>query len=565
MSTTRLPFRLLLAAVVALACLPLLASAARAATTSNAGVPVPVVSVPSLQFVPTGFSTDGAQALAAAEHNPTMLALHKREHPLHIGLGVWRINSEAWRIQFSYRNQIVAEVAVSRSGHVTNVWTGALARASWARGHYAPIFDSPWVIVPFSVLFLMPFFDPRRLRRCLRLDGLVLLSFLISYALFDHGQLEPAVWMVYPPLLYLLGRMLWIGLRGNSSPVLPRWLSLRVLVVGLLTLLAARITLSLVYQGVIDVGYGSVIGAFRAAHGLPLYYLTPGHGDTYGPITYLAYLPFELLFPWHGQWDYLPAAHAASLFFDLVTVGALVQLGRVLRPGRDGLRLGLVLGWAWAANPFTLLGLMEHTNDGLIAMLSVLALLAFNSASGRGALVGLAAAAKFSPAGLLPLFAVGREPTRRGVIRSVIAFLAVVGLSIGLYLPPGGLSEFWNRTLGFQLTRTDVFSPWALHPGLDPLKLAFEVAAVLVAAGVAFVPRGRRSLVQVSALATAVTIAVQLPAVHWFYYYIMWFLPFALVALLGSEAEEAVAPPLTIEDLRARDPEPKLTAATTAA
>jgi hypothetical protein len=31
-----------------------------------------------------------------------------------------------------------------------------------------------------------------------------------------------------------------------------------------------------------------------------------------------------------------------------------------------------------------------------------------------------------------------------------------------------------------------------------------------------------------------VTIAVQLPAMHWFYYYVMWFLPFALVALLAS-------------------------------
>src|ERR1019366_3875963 len=102
----------------------------------------------------------------------------------------------------------------------------------------------------------------------------------------------------------------------------------------------------------------------------------------------------------------------ASVVFDLVTILGLLALGRRLKPGREGRRLGLALGWAWAACPFTLLGLLMHTNDGLIAMLSVLSLLVFSSPSARGAVLGLAAAAKFSPAALLPLFASDRE---RGV------------------------------------------------------------------------------------------------------------------------------------------------------
>jgi len=40
----------------------------------------------------------------------------------------------------------------------------------------------------------------------------------------------------------------------------------------------------------------------------------------------------------------------------------------------------------------------------------------------------------------------------------------------------------------------------------------------------------------VCALAGAVTIAIQLPATHWFYYYIIWFLPFALVGFLVAPA-----------------------------
>jgi len=41
-------------------------------------------------------------------------------------------------------------------------------------------------------------------------------------------------------------------------------------------------------------------------------------------------------------------------------------------------------------------------------------------------------------------------------------------------------------------------------------------------------------MVQVAALAAAVAIAVQLPATHWFYFYIPWFAPLAFVALFGA-------------------------------
>jgi hypothetical protein len=108
--------------------------------------------------------------------------------------------------------------------------------------------------------------------------------------------------------------------------------------------------------------------------------------------------------------------------------------------------------------------------------------------------------------------------------------------AVWLWLPSGGLHYFWQRTIGFQMTRLDVFSPWGLHPSLHPIQTALEVLAVILAAAVAFFPR-ERSLVRVCALAGAVTIAIQLPATHWYYYYIMWFLPFTLVALLARPGE----------------------------
>jgi hypothetical protein len=541
---------LLAAATALLAALPTAALAASGGTVGEpasvaSGVGLPIYQVRSDTLRPSGFSSTAGQAVKATEANSEMLAIHARKHPLQVRPTLWL--GHEWLINFYYHDKLLAEVDVSRAGRVTGVWTGPQAQALYARGDFATPFGVWWVLLPFSVLFLLPFLDVRRPFRMLHLDALALLSFLVSYLLFDHAKLVAGVWMVYPPMLYLLVRMLWIGglrirrFRGSSSSAgggralgLSPLLSVRVLAVGLAALVVARIVLSLVDSTVVDVGYASVIGAHQIAAGAPIYFSSAAHGDTYGPIVYLAYLPFELLFPWHGTWNYLASAHAASLFFDLVTVLGLVLLGRRLRPGREGLRLGLALGWAWSACPFTLLALMMHTNDGLIAMLSVLSLLAFTAPAARGALLGLAAAAKFAPAALIGLYAGGRDRGVKGAIVCVGSFAVVVVTSIGLYLPSGGLATFYNQTIGFQLDRGDIFSPWALHPGLDPLKTAIEVGVVLLCAIVAFVPR-RRSLVQICALAGAITIAVQLPAVHWFYYYIVWFVPFVLVALLAGD------------------------------
>lgn len=538
--------RPLAAGALALALILCLPGAALADTT---GVGLPLTAPASATTPPPGFTSTSNQAMAAAEANRTMLAIHARQHPLSVVVWVWAGTN--WYVDFSYRGHRVAEVVETPAAHVTKVWTGPLAITTYARGDFAPLFGDAWVLVPFSLLFLLPFLDPRRPWRMVHLDALVLESFLASYLLFDHARLVPAVWLAYPPLVYLLGRMLWIGARRSPKAAvaaanrLAPLLSLRVLAGGLLLLVAARVGLSLFEHDVVDVGYASVIGAHRIAGGQSLYYASTAHGDTYGPIAYLAYLPFELLFPWHGAWDYLPSAHAASIVFDLVTIGGLVGLGRRLRGGRAGLRLGLALGWAWAACPFTLLALMMHTNDGLIAMLSVLSLLAFGSPAARGALLGLAAAAKFAPAALLGLYAGQRDRGLKGVLLCLGAFALVVAVAVGLYLPPGGLSEFYHHTLGFQLTRTDVFSPWGLHPGLDVVQTALELAAVALCATVAFIPR-KRSLAQVCALAGALTIAVQLPAEHWFYYFIVWFVPFVLVAVLARDGAEALDAPVPI-------------------
>jgi hypothetical protein len=68
-----------------------------------------------------------------------------------------------------------------------------------------------------------------------------------------------------------------------------------------------------------------------------------------------------------------------------------------------------------------------------------------------------------------------------------------------------------------------------------------EVAAVLLAIGLALVPR-RLDLVGLAAACAAIMLGVELGLEHWFYLYIPWFLPAALLALLGRY-EAAVSPP----------------------
>ena len=53
-----------------------------------------------------------------------------------------------------------------------------------------------------------PFLNFRRPLSLLHLDLLVLLSFSVSLAFFNHAHIDASVPLAYPPLLYLLARML---------------------------------------------------------------------------------------------------------------------------------------------------------------------------------------------------------------------------------------------------------------------------------------------------------------------------------------------------------------------
>jgi hypothetical protein len=386
------------------------------------------------------------------------------------------------------------------------------------------------------VAFFMAFFDPRRPLRLLHLDLLVLLSFSLSHLFFNRGEIHTSVPLVYPVLAYMLVRMLVAGWgRRARAPGVPFTLvPIRFLALVLVFLIGFRVGLNLTDSNVIDVGYSGVIGADRLTHGEDLYGTFPdenGSGDTYGPVAYYSYVPFELVFPWSGAWDDLPAAHAAAIAFDLATMLALFFIGRRLLAGPGGNRLGLVLAYGWAAFPYTTFVLNSNANDSLVALLVTLAFLAISSPRVRGAALALAAAAKFAPLALVPLWASHDRRRARDALAFALAFGAVTVLLWLPVLPDGGVRELWDRTVGFQLGRDSPFSIW----GLEDLGWAQDIVkalAVALAVGVALHPRVKTPLV-VAALGAAALIGLQLALSHWFYLYIVWWLPLVLVALLA--------------------------------
>jgi hypothetical protein len=479
------------------------------------------------------------------------------------------------------------------TGRVEEAWTGPQVAWKMARGGAGSFggktLNRPVVWLGFCALFLVGLVDWRRPLRLRTVDLLALLSFTVSLRFFNDGEIFTSVPLAYPPLVWLLGRMLWIGLRGRpereSKAVWPVWL-----LAGVAVFLAGfRVGLNVEAQRtVIDVGYAGVIGAQRITNGEMPYGHMPdqgslqpcgpadaageireriqtngrcessnARGDTYGPVTYLAYVPGYLAFGWSGKWDTLPAAHATAILFDLLAMLGLALVG--LRLGGPG--LAATLGFAWAAYPFTQYVSSTNSNDAIMPALLVWGFLLASSAWARGASVALAGWAKFGALLCAPLWlsypgpkarvreadlgkgsgGTGRFPQLSGAGRFAIGFGAATLATFAILLlepdPLHAARVFTERTLGFQLDRESPFSLWgwgqyhaAGIPDLHVLQRVLEVAVVGLALAVAFMPR-RKGPLELAALTAAVLIGFELVLTHWFYLYIAWFLPFVAVAL----------------------------------
>jgi hypothetical protein len=250
-------------------------------------------------------------------------------------------------------------------------------------------------------------------------------------------------------------------------------------------------------------------------------------------------------------WDNLPAAHAAAIAFDLLTMLGLFVLGWTIR----GPTVGVVLAYLWATFPFTTYVLSSNSNDALVALLIVASLLALRFVSLRGVMGGLAGLTKFAPFGLAPLLWRGLGPRRPGV-RGSIVFALSFALAVVVPMLPVLLSHdwhyFWSDAISYQASRPAPFSIWGLWGGYrQSLRPEEHVwLGIVVAGGLlsAFFPRGERTLMQVAALGAAIIIGLQMGISYWFYLYLVWFFPLVVIALVLAHpehrAEHSAEPPL---------------------
>jgi Glycosyltransferase family 87 len=494
-----------------------------------------------------------AQRVAAVADRLAQVRRERREHPgatrevFLKGIDLWQVSYFAKTRPGEPRQEIAQVLIDDPTARVVEAWTDYQVPWSMARGYpgaFGRIVNAPWVWIPLVVLFVAPFLRPPW--RMLHLDLLVLSAFSASTAFFNAARIDWSVPLVYPLLGYLLGRMLWIGLRRGEAAREQAQSPLRLLVpvswlaIAVIFLVGFRVALNVTNSNVIDVGYAGVIGADRIVDGDPLYGRFPSDnamGDTYGPVIYLAYVPFEQALKWSGRWDDLPAAHAAAITFDLLALALCFLIGRRMR-GPD---LGVLLAYAWATYPFTLYALMSNSNDGLVAALVLAAVWAAGSAPARGALVALAGLTKFAPLALAPLFALhGRPRSRpRALVAYGLGFAAAGGLAFAPLAADLDLRDFWDHTIAFQAARGSPFSIWGLYdpdvPWLNHAQRAVQIAGGLLALALAFVPR-RRDLLGLAACAAAILIALQIGVTHWFYLYVPWFFGLVMIALLGRFA-----------------------------
>lgn len=458
-----------------------------------------------------------------------------------------------WRVQvWTASGSLVAEVFVAAdSGRVVEKYTGYKAAWGMARGTpgaFGRDATAIWVWLPLLVLFLLPFI-PRGAPGLRHADLVAIAALSVSIACFNRGWIDLSTPLLYPPMLWLLARMLWLGFRGPGSRppdriLIPR----RAMLLGIVFLVGFRVAFVIADGNVIDVGDASVVGAHLLTEGKPTYGHFPDRierGDTYGPVTYEVYAPFSALFGGTTENRNAAPAKAAAIFLDLLALAALVLAAWRVR----GPPLALFAGWFWVTCPFTLYVAMCAANDALPAALLALTLAAATvgrPAAGllRGAASALGALSKMVSVVLLPVFA--RVKGSSGPPAAVAYSVGVLAAAALALLPFGfDVASIWHRTLGYQSGRGAPFSAWGLYSIPDPVRQAWLGFAVVVAVVAGVFPRRgeERTPERLAALAAGVLIAAELAAVYWFYTYIVWFLPAVAIAVLGGWREREISDP----------------------
>ena len=278
----------------------------------------------------------------------------------------YRRSTDQWIVKAwsGKAGQIVFGKVADDTGVVAEAWTGPQVAWSMARGGAGAFggktINKPWLWLAFCAAFLVGLANLRRPSPCATST-----CSHCSRSRSRSGSSTRARSSGAPPSPTRRSSTCSAavsGSRGATGRREPRRRSGRswLLAAAAVFLTGFRVGLNVDAQrSVIDVGFAGVVGAHRIANGempyghMPVQEdLTPcgpadaegeirervqtngrceasnPRGDTYGPVSYLAYLPGYAVFGWTGKWDELWAAHATSLLFDALCLAGLVLVGR---------------------------------------------------------------------------------------------------------------------------------------------------------------------------------------------------------------------------------------------
>lgn len=446
-------------------------------------------------------------------------------------------------VEGSTRKEVARVGIDDKTWQLDDVWTGD--QVGWrmirgVEGAYGKQANYWYVWGSLALIFAAAFWRTDKLFSARNFDIVALLGFLVSHGFFRAGVSYWSVLLWYPPLLYLLIRTLLMGFgigeRVEKTSNFPTSLLFGLGILESIFVLGLNLG-----SRVIDVGYAGIAGADRIINGTFPYGNMPEDiktGDTYGPLNYLLYVPFNWLFGWSGEWDYLPAAHALTAFVFIAGALALLVAGWKYA----GSRGAAVLLFAWAVFPYTLYSTNNNSNDVIVAAVAAIGLATATSPLARGASVAAGFAIKLFPLILAPLW-MFHDGLRK---RNHLIDFALGGMGVFLLTfwvlaldgnPVGGFRIFLEKTILFQNHRE---TPWTIFtqvPQLAFLRLPLTAAVILLAFLVALVPR-KRTIRRLAAFSAALIIAFELTVNYWFYTYVTWFEPFVFLALLLETNEK---------------------------
>jgi hypothetical protein len=457
------------------------------------------------------------------------------------------MDSHYEELAFYRGSRVVASVTVARTRRGLFLDPTDLTRQKYAYG--SNIANDPRVLGGLALVFiLMTAVWP--LWRLRNLDAVVAAGTALSIILFNHWTLTRMVLVSYPAMLYLALRCTWQALAppGSRLPATPLYEHLaqgwsieqRVRVLRVLATVMALITVMVGISSlhVMDVGYAVMEGATDVAHGILPYGHIPDilHGDTYPIASYLLYVPFAALSPVRTAWD-----NADATLFVAVAAALLAAVAAWRIAGRSGSPTGgLRASIALLTFPPLLVTVSTGTTDVVLAALLLCALLLWRRPGWASAAMTGAAWFKAAPVLALPLLF--SRLRGRGLLRALLAALAVSGACVVALVGLGGVSGPGKMlsAIGFQFTRNSPHTLWALV-GSVPLQQLAEALTLALVAGAAVKLRRDPLLAadrtRLAALLGAVLLGVQIAASYWNYMYLVWALPFLVLALFAAPGE----------------------------